>query len=190
MQKKLIIGVALIFLIGWASASIFAYMHESNYQVQQPIERQTSNSNLGLAENLDLMDESVIFDYKPSTLEKPSPKERISQKNIYVFENEVVLKIENPQWAVFTDSNSMDPLIDSESKAIEIIPKDESELQVGDIAAYESKSKKATVIHRIVFIGRDQVGWYALMKGDNNNYNDPERVRFEQVKRVVVAIIY
>jgi hypothetical protein len=185
MEKKLLLGIVLVFLMGWASASIFAYMNGSDYEVQQPIERNNGGGGVITAST------GVVFEEEPNTTkEKPSPKERVFQKDIFVFEDEVVIKIDNPQWAIFTDSNSMDPLIDSESKAIEIVPGDYSELQVGDIVAYESRIKKATVIHRIVFIGRDQNGWYALMKGDNNEHNDPERVRFDQVKRVVVAIIY
>ena len=33
-------------------------------------------------------------------------------------------------------------------------------------------------------------GWYCIMKGDNNPEPDPGRVRFSQLRRVVVAIIY
>ena len=194
MDKKLIIAMVLIFLMGWASASIFAYMHDYGYDVQQPVERTNGNNNPSgnmLPENAKSLNNDVVIGQNTAeSREKPSPKGRISTEDIRVFNDEVVLKITNPQWAVFTDSKSMDPVIDSDSKAIEIVPEDESEIQVGDIVAYGSKIKKATVIHRIVFIGRDQNGWYALMKGDNNDYNDPERVRFEQVKRVVVAIIY
>ena len=183
MEKKLVVIMGLIFVMGFASASMFAYIQNSNFEVQMPIERTQIENNVQSSSD-------ILFDDTLQTKEKPSPKERVLQKNISVFQNEVVLKIENPQWAIFTNSNSMDPVLDTESKAIEVIPKEDSSIQVGDIAAYESKIKKATIIHRIVFIGRDSLGWYALMKGDNNAYNDPERVRFEQVKRVVVAIIY
>ena len=38
--------------------------------------------------------------------------------------------------------------------------------------------------------GFDDEGWYAIMKGDNLEKADPYKVRFENVKRVVVAVIY
>jgi uncharacterized protein (UPF0248 family) len=47
-----------------------------------------------------------------------------------------------------------------------------------------------TIIHRVVKIGQDSEGWYAILKGDNLSQEDPEKVRFDQVQRVVVAIIY
>ena len=84
----------------------------------------------------------------------------------------------------------MDPVIDSTSKAIQIIPKSEREIHVGDIVSYQSKYKDGIVAHRVVEIGYDSLGWYARLKGDNNPYTDPGNVRFEQIKRVVVAVIY
>ena len=84
----------------------------------------------------------------------------------------------------------MDPLFDEGSNALEIIPESPEDLQVGDIIAYESPYLKQTVIHRIAFIGEDEEGWYAIARGDNNDLDDPGKIRFEQVKRVLVAIIY
>ena len=124
------------------------------------------------------------------TKDKPSPYERIEKERIFVYDDEVVIKIKNPQWAVFTDTKSMDPVIDSTSKAIEIVPKSESEIHIGDIVAYQSKYKDGIVIHRVVEIEHDSFGWYAILKGDNNNSEDPGKVRFEQIKRVVIAVIY
>ena len=46
------------------------------------------------------------------------------------------------------------------------------------------------VIHRVKEIGKDIEGWYLKAKGDNNEREDPERIRFSQIDRVVVAIIY
>jgi len=63
-------------------------------------------------------------------------------------------------------------------------------ISVGDIVAYESKYKDGVIAHRVVEIGSDSSGWYARIKGDNNDYVDPGKVRFEQIKRIVVAVIY
>jgi signal peptidase I len=61
---------------------------------------------------------------------------------------------------------------------------------VGDIISFWSATIETTVIHRIVEVGKDNQGVYFVTKGDNNLYKDPEKVRFEQVKGVVVGIIY
>ena len=84
----------------------------------------------------------------------------------------------------------MDPVIDSTSNAIEIIPQKESDIHLGDIVAYESKYKAGVITNRVVDIGQDAFGWYATLKGDNNSYTDPGKVRFDQIQRVVVGIIY
>lgn len=122
--------------------------------------------------------------------EKPSPQNWIKMNQIKVYDNQVILEIKNPEWAMFTDTNSMDPVLDSESNAIEIIPKSESDIEVGDIVAYQSKYKEGTVTHRVIEKNTDKEGTYFKIKGDNNQDADPGKIRFEQIKRVVVAVIY
>ena len=130
------------------------------------------------------------FSLSPISEEKPSPSERITENQIHVYKNQVLIDIENPEWATFTDTNSMDPVFDKGSYAIEIVPKTPSEIQVGDIASYKSIYSDGTIIHRVIETGQDENGWYAKFKGDNNADADPEKVRFSQIQRVVVAIIY
>ena len=122
--------------------------------------------------------------------DKLSPSSWIKNEQIYVFNDEVILNIKGAKWAVFTDTKSMDPVIDSTSKAIQIIPANESDIHAGDIIAYRSKYENGIITHRVIETGKDSKGWYAILKGDNNSYPDPEKVRFEDVKRVVVAVIY
>lgn len=119
-----------------------------------------------------------------------SPQEWVKKEQIFVYEDEVVIKVNNSYWVTFTDTNSMDPVIDSTTKAIQIMPKSEDNIHVGDIVAYKSSYKDKLITHRVVDIGYDANGWYARLKGDNNEHIDPEKVRFEQIKLVVVAIIY
>ncbi|MGM5488487.1 MAG: hypothetical protein ACQESG_06050 [Nanobdellota archaeon] len=122
--------------------------------------------------------------------ERVSPPNRVREDQIKVYDEEVILSIKNPEWASFTDTNSMDPVLDSEANAIQIIPKQPNEIQVGDIVSYSSSFTSGTVIHRVVKIGTDSKGWYAILQGDNLSKPDPEKVRFDQIKRVLVAIIY
>ncbi len=48
-----------------------------------------------------------------------SPSDWIKEKQIKVYPNQVVINVNNPFWASFTNTNSMDPFIDETSNAIE-----------------------------------------------------------------------
>jgi hypothetical protein len=118
----------------------------------------------------------------------PSPKDRISESDIQVLDDKVVINIQNPQWSRFLNTKSMDPVIDAGANAIQVAPNSSEDIQVGDIISYNSSM--GTIIHRVIETGNDSDGWYAIVKGDNNPTADPSKVRFDQVKRVLVAIIY
>jgi signal peptidase I len=122
------------------------------------------------------------------TFERDSPQDRISEDNILVYSDRVIIRIKDPQWASFADTNSMDPIIDAGANAIEIVPKTMADIQVGDIVSY--KDGDSIVIHRVIEKKQDEQGEYLVMKGDNNPIADPGKVRFNQVQRVVVGIIY
>lgn len=124
------------------------------------------------------------------TDEVPSPSKWIKENQIGVYSQRVILDIEDPQWAMFTDTHSMEPVISSRSYAIEIVPESEDQINVGDIISYNSKYADGTIIHRVIEKGYDSQGTYFILQGDNNPTPDPGRVRFDQVQRVVVAIIY
>ncbi len=123
-----------------------------------------------------------------SGVELDSPSDWVSENQIKVTNNGVEIMINNAEWSSFTDTNSMDPVLDAGANAIEIPVKSESSIHPGDIISY--KSDYGIIIHRVIEVGYDDQGWYAITKGDNNAYPDPQKVRFNQVLRVVVAIIY
>ena len=125
-----------------------------------------------------------------SGIERLSPPDHIKEENIHVYSNRVVIDIENPEWATFTPSNSMDPVIDVGANSIQIVPQNKSIVGLGDIASYESTYAEGTIIHRIVHIGEDELGTYYYLKGDNNILKDPGKVRFNQIRRITVGIIY
>lgn len=122
--------------------------------------------------------------------EKFSPKDRIKSSQIAVYDNMVVLNITNAEWAEYTNTNSMDPLLDDGSSGIEVIPESEDDLVVGDIIVYRPEWISGLVVHRIVGTGEDEEGKYFLTRGDNSGSTDPEKVRFEQIESVLVGIIY
>jgi len=154
-----------IFMLGFVTSNIYA-----NLNTESP-------SNLNIAGD-------------NRTDEVASPSKWITEKQIGVYSQKVILDVEDPQWAMFTDTHSMEPVISSRSYAIEVVPKSADEINVGDIISYNSKYADGTIIHRVIEKGTDSEGTYFILKGDNNPTSDPGRIRFDQVQRVVVAIIY
>lgn len=122
--------------------------------------------------------------------ERDSPKERIDNSLIELYHDKVIIYIDDPRISRFADTNSMDPVLDTDTKAIQIVPLNPEEIQPGDIVTYYSKIAKTDIIHRVIETGYDDKGWYAILKGDNLPRQDPEKVRFDQVKRVTVGLIY
>lgn len=120
--------------------------------------------------------------------EKLSPSDWIKEDQIKVYHNSVKLKIKNATWVKFTDTNSMDPLLDETANALEIVPTNPIQIKPGDIISYKINDK--IIIHRVINIGTDDKGYYYIVKGDNNNREDPIKVRFSQIVGVLVAIIY
>ena len=123
-------------------------------------------------------------------IEKDSPGDWIKEDQIKVYNDKVIINLKDAEWASFIDTNSMDPVLDETANAIQIIPKSTDDIKVGDIISYKSDYADGTIIHRVIRIGNDEKGWYCIVKGDNNQSPDPGKIRFNQIKRVLVAIIY
>ena len=123
-------------------------------------------------------------------VERDSPSDWIKEDQIKVYNDKVIINLRDAEWASFTNTNSMDPVIDEKANAIEIIPKSADDIHVGDIISYNSDYADGTIIHRVIKISEDDRGWYCIVKGDNNQSPDPGKIRFKQIKRVLVAIIY
>jgi hypothetical protein len=185
MIKKVLL-IICVFFLGIIATNIYSYYASAQTDLQLPenngdgsYEYQTQNI---LSRALSMLHETGN--------EVASPLNRVSEDQILVTNEKVVLNIKGAEWASFTDTNSMDPVIDAGAHAIEIVPTSEDNVQVGDIVAYKSEYAEGTIIHRVVFKAQDEKGTYFVLKGDNNPINDPGKIRFEQIKRVVVAIIY
>lgn len=152
-----------VFLAGFAANSIIA--------------------SLNIAENPLSME---IF----SPAELISPANHIERENIHVYQDRVVLEIPGMQWAEFTDTNSMDPVIDIEANSFEIVPQSTDDINVGDIIAYKPNNFEGLIVHRVIKTNEDSEGWYAITKGDNVSNPDPDKVRFEQISGLLVGIVY
>jgi len=132
----------------------------------------------------------IIYDgIKPQqNYENLAPHDWIKYEQIYTNSKGVFIKIQNPIIAEFKDTKSMLPTFSSKSYGIEIIPKSGDDIHVGDIASY--KYGNETIIHRVIEIGQDEDGWYAIFKGDNNKNPDPYKVRSDQIQRVLVGVLF
>jgi len=132
--------------------------------------------------------EAIVANLDGKAIERISPQDHVKENQILVTSEKITLDIKDASWSTFTDTNSMDPVLDKGANGIEIAPKSIDDVKVGDIITY--RSKYGLIIHRVVKTGFDESGWYALVKGDNNPVNDPDKVRFDQIHGVLVAIIY
>lgn len=132
----------------------------------------------------------VLLGCQQSATEQLSPIDRVKEHQILVYDDRVVIDLKQVRWATFSDTNSMDPVIDQGANALEIIPQDPAEVTVGDIVSYTSLFTEGIIIHRVIEIGEDELGWYFRAKGDNLVAPDPGKIRFDQVKGIVVGIIY
>ena len=119
-----------------------------------------------------------------------SPYDRVRENQIQVLSDKVIINIEGASWSRYEDTNSMDPFLDKGANGIELIPKNENDLHVGDIVAYESKYMQGLIVHRIIDIKENEEGKYFILKGDNNKTEDPEKIKFNQIKYVLIGIIY
>ena len=117
-----------------------------------------------------------------------SPSDWVKEGQIQVYPDHILLEVPGASWATFTDTNSMDPFLDEKANAMEVLPKDLNSIQAGDVISYESPT--GMLIHRVQEKGRDELGPYFVVKGDNTTFADPQKVRFTEVQGVLVAIIY
>jgi hypothetical protein len=161
-KLKFFIVLIVIFLMGWFSSEVYSFFH--NWNKEQP--------------------------FSLSSNEVKSPGDWVKESQVRMRNQSVTIMVPNATWATFTDTNSMDPVIDSTSHAIKVMPKNESDIKIGDIVSYQPDDLEGIVIHRIVEKGIDEQGTFFITKGDNNKSPDPSKVRFSQITGVVVAIVY
>jgi signal peptidase I len=174
MDKKAFLKafvVTFVFMLGFMTSNIYAGINTEN------------PSNLNSPSALNAFGDN-------RTDEVASPSAWVKENQIGVYSQRVILDIADPQWASFTDTHSMEPVLSSRSYAIEVVPESADKINVGDIVSYNSDYADGTIIHRVIQKGSDANGVYFILKGDNNPTPDPGRIRFSQIQRVVVAIVY
>ncbi|PIN72588.1 hypothetical protein COV21_01685 [Candidatus Woesearchaeota archaeon CG10_big_fil_rev_8_21_14_0_10_45_5] len=190
----------LLFTLGWVANSIYADISLNYYQNRELAAfygnggQVTGDAAADAAAKTSMQMADPKQGILDSVFKQPAvracPADRVSENQIYVTGDKVILAIRNAEWASFTPTHSMEPVLNENSNAIEVAPENESDIKIGDIISYESEYADGMIIHRVVRIGYDEQGWYCTAKGDNNPSEDPGKIRFSQVRSVVVAIIY
>ena len=164
MYTTIVIAIA----VGWLGHSVYVDMQGENIPVAPEIS----------------MVQSMF-----ASAEIMSPMDHIREEQIKVYEDHVVLNINDAIWSSFTDTNSMDPLLDVGANGIEIKPASEDDIAIGDVISYVDADENI-VIHRVVEINSDRGGLYYEVKGDNNPITDNKKIRFENIQGVLVAVVY
>ena len=189
----------IVFLVGWWAHSLYAnnFVDFSNtlpsaYKTLEQLD-QTGNKlvnagNQNPSSPAKTKGDSLLVRFFAGDNERYSPEDRIKEEQIHVYKDKIIIDLKDASWSSFVDTNSMDPVLDKGTNGIEVMPTSPSDIKVGDVISYEYKDN--IIAHRVVKIGLDEKGIYYITKGDNNVIKDPKKVRFEQVKGVLVGLIY
>ena len=176
IKFKLALILYIFFILGWVISDFYQSSIADFYL------KPSKNENLGKYFLANFIGKEP--------LERISPFDRIKESQIIVDDNKVVVELKNPKLASFLNTNSMDPILDETANAIEIIPESEDDIKIGDIVSYNSKEKNITLVHRVIDMGYDSEVKYCILKGDNNVHPDQEKIRFRDIQRLIVMIIY
>ena len=162
-NTSMLIEFVIIFLIGFLSAYLLNYSL-LEFNIEKPFSL------------------SIL-----SGGELKAPSDTVNSENIEVYEDRVVLKIKNAQLSRYAPTGSMMPALSEESNGIRITPKDESEINVGDLVTFKVAGE--LIIHRVIEKGLDEEGVYFITKGDNNPVSDG-KIRFIDIVGKTIALIY
>jgi signal peptidase I len=116
-----------------------------------------------------------------------TPSSFISDKNITADKDKVIISVENPILTKYKDSGSMVPVLDRGTTGINVKPKTEDDIHIGDIISFRQGGN--IIVHRVIEKGVDSFGVYFITKGDNNNLDDG-KIRFEEVDSILVGLVY
>jgi hypothetical protein len=123
------------------------------------------------------------------SIERFNSYNHISENQIKVFDEKVFIEIPDKElrWSNFEDSGSMNPLFDEGHNGLEFVPESVSDIHVGDIISFDYFGE--TYVHRVVEIGNDGE-WFALTKGDANNFVDEGKRRFKDIKGIMFGVVF
>lgn len=139
----------------------------------------------------------VAFFYLTGSVEQPfgfsysgnvnAPSDYIQEEDIYLFENKILINIDNARISRYADTGSMKPVLDENSNGIQIKPLSVNEIEIGDIVSYRSGFD--LIVHRVVEKGIDERGVYFITKGDNSEVVDG-KIRFSDIEYKTVGVLW
>lgn len=115
------------------------------------------------------------------------PSDFIGDDKINVYEDRVVIEIEGARLSNYGDSGSMVPTLGKGVSGITVVPESPDDIEVGDIVSFNRGGK--LIVHRVVRRGFDSEGVFFVTKGDNSIADDG-KLRFDEIERVLVGLIY
>jgi len=116
-----------------------------------------------------------------------SPSDWISDEDIIIFDDYIILRIANTTLSSYAPSGSMRPVLDRGANGIRVVPENSDQIKIGDIVSFRFGGN--LIVHRVVEKGTDSEGIYFITQGDNNVYSD-DKIRFEDIEYVTVGIIF
>ena len=109
------------------------------------------------------------------------------EKNIEIYPDRIVIKIDNAMLGRYAPTGSMLPTLDENTIGIKVVPVSEDDISAGDIVTFRKDG--ILIIHRVVEKGADKNGTYFVTKGDNNFFNDG-KIRFDDIEYKTIMLIY
>lgn len=123
-----------------------------------------------------------------STLQEgSSPSDWVSNENIELYNDKIVLKIADASISNYANTGSMRPTLDAGHNGIRIQPKSAEEIQIGDIITFSRNNE--LIVHRVIEKGEDEAGFWFITKGDNNLQSD-EKIYFKDIKYLTIGVLY
>lgn len=129
----------------------------------------------------------VPFETGMVSLNVVAPSDWVSEDDIVVFDNMVILRVLNATISSYIDTGSMKPVFDEGANGIRIVPENEEDIIVGDIVSY--RFEDVLIVYRVAKKGVDEDGVYFVMRGDNNILSDG-KIRFEDIEYVTIGVIW
>lgn len=162
MKTLKIIGICIVFLLGFVSASCLNYFTGIEVPYLNVLGGNDSNDSV-------------------------APSDFIKENQIQVYNDKIVIDISGASLSRYAPTGSMIPILDEGSNGIRIVPDSEHDINVGDIITFKKDDKY--IVHRVVEKGLDSNGIYFITKGDNNTINDG-KIRFSDIKYKTIGVIW
>ncbi len=141
----------------------------------------------------------VIYDTQTLTIEvhdlaEPQPQltppHKVNMNDFYISPDSkrIYLNWDTPISGSKTTGISMNPLVGESSVVLYQLQTASTGIEVGQIILFENEL--GIIMHQVVEIGQDDLGWYAITRGYNNPANDSIKVREGNLKGIALGVMW